>query len=107
MRMNQKERQVVDAIVARLKHDYHAEQVYLYGSAVRGQLEPDSDIDLLAVLPEANWEIKKKICDLCFENELSLGRIISVVCIASQDFYSSARQCSPFLLNVRKEGVAQ
>lgn len=107
MKMNQEERQVVAEIVAHLKRDYNAERVVLYGSAVRGQLEDGSDIDLLAVLPQADWEVKKKICDLCFDYELNLGRIISIVCVESADFHSSLRQHSPFLMNVRKEGIAQ
>lgn len=105
--MTQRERVAVDEIVARLKMDHHAEQVFLYGSAARGQLEDGSDIDLLAVLPKADWETKKHVCDLCFDYELNLGRIISVVCIESSDFNSPVRRNSPFLVNVRNEGVVQ
>lgn len=107
MNLNPEEKRVVGEIVARLKHDYRAEAIFLYGSAARGQLDVESDVDLLAVLPRADWEIKKKVCDLCFQYELNLGRIVSVVCVDSADFHSPARQCSPFLLNVRKEGIEQ
>jgi predicted nucleotidyltransferase len=67
------ERDVLAGIVHRLKTQWNACQVLLYGSAARGELDGSSDIDIMAILPIADWETKKQICDLCFEAELDIG----------------------------------
>lgn len=38
--------------VRRLVEYFHPEQIYLFGSAARGQDRPDSDLDFLVVLPD-------------------------------------------------------
>ncbi|MGH7228858.1 MAG: nucleotidyltransferase domain-containing protein [Nitrospiraceae bacterium] len=42
----------LDEIVARLKHAYDPERIYLFGSRARGDDGPDSDFDLLVVVPD-------------------------------------------------------
>ena len=39
-------------IVRRLVEVYHPERVYLFGSAARGDSGPDSDYDLMVVVPD-------------------------------------------------------
>jgi predicted nucleotidyltransferase len=39
-------------IVRRLVEAYHPERVYLFGSHARGEAGPDSDYDLMVVVPE-------------------------------------------------------
>ena len=43
---------VLDDIVRRLVDAYHPEQIYLFGSKARGDAGPDSDYDLLVVVPD-------------------------------------------------------
>jgi predicted nucleotidyltransferase len=40
-------------IVRRLAEAYQPERIYLFGSRARGKAEPDSDYDLLVVVPDA------------------------------------------------------
>jgi len=107
MHLTQHEREVLAGVVRRLKTDFNAEQVILYGSAARGELDRESDIDLLAVLPEADWETKKRVCDLCFEAELEIRRIISVLCISKDALENSPLRSSPLVATVRREGLPQ
>jgi hypothetical protein len=39
-------------IVRRLVEAYHPERIYLFGSAARGDAGPDSDYDLMVVVPD-------------------------------------------------------
>jgi predicted nucleotidyltransferase len=39
-------------IVARLVEAFHPEKVYLFGSHARGEAGPDSDYDLLLIMPD-------------------------------------------------------
>jgi uncharacterized protein len=38
--------------ISRLVHAYHPERIYLFGSVARGDAGPDSDYDLLVVVPD-------------------------------------------------------
>jgi predicted nucleotidyltransferase len=44
---------VLQEIVRRLVDLYHPLRIYLFGSAARGQAGPDSDYDLMVVVPDA------------------------------------------------------
>jgi excisionase family DNA binding protein len=43
---------ILAAIVQRLVEEYEPERLYLFGSAARGELGPDSDYDILLVVPD-------------------------------------------------------
>ena len=43
---------VADEIVRRLVDAYHPERIYLFGSAARGEVGPNSDYDVLLVVPD-------------------------------------------------------
>jgi predicted nucleotidyltransferase len=43
---------VLSEIVRRLSEAYHPLRIYLFGSAARGDAGPDSDYDLMVILPD-------------------------------------------------------
>lgn len=80
------------------------EAVYLFGSRARGDAQPDSDIDVLVVL---NGEFdyfnviertSKLVVNLSLEND-------TVVSLAFTTKENYTHKMSPFLMNVRKEGI--
>ena len=44
---------VLAEVVRRLQELYHPEQIYLFGSTARGESGPDSDYDLMVVVPDS------------------------------------------------------
>jgi predicted nucleotidyltransferase len=81
------------------------EAVYLYGSHARGDAQSDSDIDVLVVL---NGEFdyfnmiertSKLTVDLSLENDT----LVSLAFTSKENY---AHKMSPFLMNVREEGIA-
>ncbi len=40
-------------IIRRLVEAYHPERIYLFGSSARGDVSPDSDYDLMVVVPDS------------------------------------------------------
>ena len=51
---------VLAEIVRRLVDAYHPERVYLFGSTARGDTGPDSDYDLLLIVPDdASEELRR------------------------------------------------
>ncbi len=106
MKLSSHERQVVRKLVTRLKNEFNAERVMLYGSAARGDMDTDSDIDLLIVLPEATWETEKAVGLCAFEAGLEINRIISTTCFSGNELQSGPMRVSPFVVNVMSDGLA-
>jgi predicted nucleotidyltransferase len=79
-------------------------QVILYGSQVRGETTKDSDVDILVVVDESlnPFEVRKSLSDLLFDIVLEEGELVSVIAVP-EHFFKNYN--SPFLLNVKKEGV--
>jgi len=79
--------------------------VILYGSHVRGDATQESDIDLLVVVDSSldPWEIHRSLDGLLFDILLETEQLVSVV-VFPEDLYE--RYSSPFLMNVRREGMA-
>jgi predicted nucleotidyltransferase len=79
--------------------------VILYGSYVRNEQTKDSDIDVLVVVDQNlnPFEVRESLSKLLFDIILDEGELVSVI-VVPDDFYQSYN--SPFILNVKKEGVA-
>ena len=105
MQLSESEKEVLAEVVEALRADFGALEVVLYGSAARDDLEEGSDIDLLVVLPEVNWEIEQRVSDCCFDAGLKCGRVISTACLSRAELTESPLRISPFVLNVRREGI--
>jgi predicted nucleotidyltransferase len=80
-------------------------RVIVYGSFARGDATEDSDIDLMVVVDDMNnpREVEKSLNGLLFDILLDKGELISVMAIPESIFYGYN---SPFLHNVREEGVS-
>src|SRR5262245_36466575 len=61
---------LISTMADRIVHDFHPVRLILFGSHARGDARPESDIDLLVVLPQvtnkrqAAIEIRRALADL-------------------------------------------
>ena len=80
-------------------------RLVLFGSQARGDAEPGSDIDVLVVLagPVDTVEEWKRTGDLLYDL-MCAHKCILISCIF-MDEERYAKERSPLLLNVRREGV--
>jgi predicted nucleotidyltransferase len=106
-KMDERIKQLVEQIKQHLIKMYgdNIKKVILYGSYVRGEATRDSDIDILVLVDESldPFEVRENLSDLLFDILLDEGEHISVI-VVPERFYDNYN--SPFILNVKKEGVA-
>ncbi|HID63736.1 MAG TPA: nucleotidyltransferase domain-containing protein [Anaerolineae bacterium] len=79
--------------------------VHLFGSKARGEGTPESDIDVLIVVKDASWKIRKQIlhlaADICLEYDLNLSpRVWSL-----SHFHEMQELQSPLYQNIQRDSI--
>ena len=104
--MDDRIKSLINQIKAHLIKMYgeRIKRVILYGSYVRGEVRGDSDVDILVLVDQSlnPFEVRESLSDLLFDILLEEGELISVIAVPETLFENYN---SPFMLNVKKEGV--
>jgi predicted nucleotidyltransferase len=105
MAMTEDVSQVARRLIDALEPGIEVVRVYAYGSRVRGNAEPGSDLDLLIELREVTRAAKQQILDQAWELSLKEGYVVSVVIVSQEAFERGPLSLSEFAQNVRREGI--
>jgi uncharacterized protein len=79
-------------------------RLILFGSHARGEANPDSDIDLLAVLKSPVSQVQEifYMSNLRVKILLEHDELVSIIPVTEEDF---SKRNVGFLRNIRKEGI--
>ncbi len=81
-------------------------ELYLFGSVVRDTYGPESDIDVLVLLPdEVDTRLKTEVIDLAFDVGLRNDVVFNMVSRSKKVWQSGRSAVTPFFQNLQKEAV--
>jgi len=69
---------IIKEMVERIVHRFHPERIILFGSVARGESGPDSDVDLLVVMPVEGSRREKAVEVGVAVNDLPVSKDIIV-----------------------------
>lgn len=81
------------------------QRVILFGSRARGDSFPDSDYDLLFVVPQKTDKLLDALYDAVMETLLDSGRLVSLKIYTESEFERLNNLSTPFMRRIQAEGV--
>ncbi len=82
-------------------------KLILFGSRARGDEEPDSDLDLVALVSEKTPDLEKTLDELAYQVmwDYDFTPIISLKVFSQSDFNNAVKQGFSYYKNVEREGI--
>ncbi len=95
----------VQRIAERLKKEYNAEKVILFGSYARGEATEDSDIDLLIIAPTPERFYQRMATILRLVRDLYYGLPISPIVLRPEEIEERKRIGDQFVQEIIEKGM--
>ncbi len=95
----------VRVIADRLRAEYRAERVILYGSYARGEAGPDSDVDLLVVARTDERFFRRSATALRTVRDLRQGLPLSPIVLTPEELKASLSRGNQFVEDILRTGV--
>lgn len=93
-------------IKVRVMENFDVVDFLLYGSAVRGEAEDESDLDLMIVISEPVSRLKRhEITDIVFDVNLEFGTNFSTLVVDRNSWDSGLISVLPLREEIMREGV--
>lgn len=103
--LNENEKKAVEALQGKLKERFDVRGMRLFGSKVRGQAGPDSDVDIMIELRKRSPEIESEIDDITFEVNLKNDSFITTIVFGQDELENGPMKESPIYKIIQKEGI--
>ncbi|MBU0899253.1 nucleotidyltransferase domain-containing protein, partial [bacterium] len=89
----------------RLKKEYHAERVILFGSYATGEATQDSDVDLFIIAPTKERFFERMATVLGIVRDLYKGLALSPIVLRSQEVKRRLKINDQFVQEILEKGV--
>ncbi len=106
MALTKNEKNAVRAFKEQLAASYPLLDVRIFGSKIRGDDTPRSDIDVMIELAEVTPAIESEIYDMIFDVNLKNDCFISVVIFSKDEIENGPMSESPIYKVIMREGVS-
>jgi predicted nucleotidyltransferase len=93
-------------IAARLKEQYGAERVLLFGSAARGTATEHSDLDLLIITPSEEPQLRRRAAVRRLVDDLSRDLALSPIVLTEAELEKRLAMGDHFFAEVVQTGIA-
>ena len=103
--MNQEIFQRLRKISERLKKEYHAEKVILYGSYATGEATEDSDVDLFIIAPTNERFFERMATVRGLIRDLRNGLPVSPIVLTPEEVEKRRRKGDQFVQQILEEGI--
>lgn len=94
--------ETIDNLITRIKTVIEPTQVIIFGSAARGLMAEDSDIDVLVVVPEGTH--RRRTSRLIHRNLFGFGMPVDVIVATKEDLEKYKDSPGLIYRNILKEG---
>lgn len=95
----------IKAISERLKKEYSAQRVILFGSYARGDQTADSDIDLFIIAPTKERFFKRMATTLCIVRDLYRGLPLSPIVLRPEELEERENKGDQFVIEILEKGI--
>ena len=104
--MNDYDNQVLQEFVRRLRSRFPDARVWAFGSRVRGDAAPDSDLDVCIVVDRLDEQRDREISGIAWEVGFVNDVVISTVTFSRQEFAAGPLAVSPIVTSILHDGIA-
>ncbi len=101
----QRRTEQIRAIAERLRREYHAQSVILFGSVSRGEVSVDSDTDLLVVAPTHERFLARSATVLSLVRDLYPGLALEPIVLTPEEVRQRLDRGDPFVTDILETGV--
>ena len=95
----------IKAISERLKKEYGARRVILFGSYARGEATEDSDVDILVIAPTKEQFFERMATVLALVRDLYNGLALSPIVLSPEEVVERLKIGDQFVQGILDEGV--
>lgn len=95
----------IKAISKRLKKEYHAQRIILFGSYARGEATEDSDVDIFIIAPVKERFFERGATVRRVVRDLYRGIPLSPIVLSQKEVEERLRRGDQFIGQILEEGI--
>ena len=105
-RLDAADREIAQELRQRLAKGVKIEDFRVYGSRVRGEATPDSDLDIYIVVTELTPALRRWIDEIAWEVGFDNDRVISTLVTTRRELEEGPFGAQPVVQVIEREGIS-